>query len=344
MKELKNPFAYDENNNIIYIEKGNELKKEIYKKCHCPVCNEILIPKMGNKNIWHFSHKEDSNCTGGLETGLHLYGKEVIKNHNKIFLPSINLGEATEIKMFDSELVNDIISWVHQNDLECFYIDVFEGNQYDYKWINSEIKINSFIPDSIIEIKGKKLLIEICVTHNVDEEKRKKVETEDLDMLEIYLNPKEIDKKMKDNDFNMDKYILFETERKWIHKTSNIFFERKIRNLIYNDLKPIINEKYTRKEIIERVKNFLVCPKCSGKLIERNKQNGTFYGCSNYPRCDFTKNNLYDVKCPICDKRLYLLKGKAGYFWGHDFTIYGTECQYTRSINKDEKFLIEIYY
>jgi len=32
-----------------------------------------------------------------------------------------------------------------------------------------------------------------------------------------------------------------------------------------------------------------VCPKCGGILIERNGKHGNFYGCSNYPKCDFTK-------------------------------------------------------
>ena len=32
-----------------------------------------------------------------------------------------------------------------------------------------------------------------------------------------------------------------------------------------------------------------VCPKCSGTLVERKGKNGRFIGCSNYPKCRFTK-------------------------------------------------------
>lgn len=35
-----------------------------------------------------------------------------------------------------------------------------------------------------------------------------------------------------------------------------------------------------------------VCPRCGGKLVERNGRYGTFLGCSNYPRCRFTRNNV----------------------------------------------------
>ncbi len=31
-----------------------------------------------------------------------------------------------------------------------------------------------------------------------------------------------------------------------------------------------------------------ICPKCNGKLIERQGKYGRFLGCSNYPRCKFT--------------------------------------------------------
>lgn len=39
----------------------------------------------------------------------------------------------------------------------------------------------------------------------------------------------------------------------------------------------------------EAIKNGL-CPKCGGKLILRQGKFGSFYGCSNYPRCKYTLN------------------------------------------------------
>lgn len=33
-----------------------------------------------------------------------------------------------------------------------------------------------------------------------------------------------------------------------------------------------------------------VCPQCGGQLILRRGKYGSFYGCSNYPRCKFTMN------------------------------------------------------
>lgn len=31
-----------------------------------------------------------------------------------------------------------------------------------------------------------------------------------------------------------------------------------------------------------------ICPRCGGRLVERNGMYGSFFGCSNYPRCKFT--------------------------------------------------------
>lgn len=33
-----------------------------------------------------------------------------------------------------------------------------------------------------------------------------------------------------------------------------------------------------------------VCPQCGGQLVSHRGKYGSFYGCSNYPRCKFTMN------------------------------------------------------
>jgi restriction system protein len=34
----------------------------------------------------------------------------------------------------------------------------------------------------------------------------------------------------------------------------------------------------------------LTCPVCGGKLVERKGRRGRFYGCSNYPKCRYTRD------------------------------------------------------
>lgn len=54
------------------------------------------------------------------------------------------------------------------------------------------------------------------------------------------------------------------------------------------------------------------CPKCGGKVIVRKTKKGKpFYGCNNYPNCDFVSwNEPVNEKCPQCGELLYRKKGK----------------------------------
>ena len=54
------------------------------------------------------------------------------------------------------------------------------------------------------------------------------------------------------------------------------------------------------------------CPKCGGKIIERRSKKGrVFYGCSEYPKCDFVSwDPPSKEKCPVCGKTLMQKKTK----------------------------------
>ncbi len=49
-----------------------------------------------------------------------------------------------------------------------------------------------------------------------------------------------------------------------------------------------------------------VCPKCGGKIVERRSKKGRiFYGCSEYPNCDFVSWDPPSKEvCPVCGKTL----------------------------------------
>lgn len=52
-----------------------------------------------------------------------------------------------------------------------------------------------------------------------------------------------------------------------------------------------ISEQEHLKNIAKKQKDLSVgiCPRCGGKLVMRAGKYGNFYGCSNYPKCTFTK-------------------------------------------------------
>ena len=81
---------------------------------------------------------------------------------------------------------------------------------------------------------------------------------------------------------------IFETE----NKISEATVEK-----IYNSIKQYTIVSYEDKQKhIDNIKDKqMICPRCKSKLVERTIKQGTnigkkFYGCSNYPKCKFTKN------------------------------------------------------
>ena len=89
-----------------------------------------------------------------------------------------------------------------------------------------------------------------------------------------------------------------------IRKVIGQFKEKRIApdavNGIYNKLieSNIPDSKESRREHIRNVRSYEdrrniavasgKCPRCGGNLVLRHGKYGSFYGCSNYPRCKFT--------------------------------------------------------
>ena len=59
------------------------------------------------------------------------------------------------------------------------------------------------------------------------------------------------------------------------------------------------------------------CPKCGGELLERvNRKGRKFYGCENYPECDFVDwNRPVNEKCPVCGSYMVFKKGPKDTFF-----------------------------
>jgi DNA topoisomerase-1 len=62
--------------------------------------------------------------------------------------------------------------------------------------------------------------------------------------------------------------------------------------------------KYVKQDLLD-----VVCPKDGGDIaVRKTKRGDTFYGCVNYPKCDFASNlKLVNETCPKCDSA-YLLE------------------------------------
>lgn len=77
------------------------------------------------------------------------------------------------------------------------------------------------------------------------------------------------------------------------------------------------------------------CPKCGGKILAKKSKRGKkFFGCSNYPQCDFVSwNEPLKDKCPECNFYMTLKYSKAK---GNYAQCSNSECKNILKIEKED--------
>jgi DNA topoisomerase-1 len=67
-------------------------------------------------------------------------------------------------------------------------------------------------------------------------------------------------------------------------------------------------EKAEKKVVVADFK----CEKCGSEMVQRSGRYGSFFACSRYPECDFTKQKTRDigVPCPKCSSKIVMKTGR----------------------------------
>lgn len=172
---VKLNFAFSEHK-YFYID--DRLPKD--KLYTCPFCGEKVIPKKGKINEHHFAHKPNSSCTATEETILHFNAKHyLLLNRDrdiKINFPSTFFTKLTDfLKNLDIEEIPVKLKKI----LESYYLEFEDGKV--------ERKIGNFIADVLFISPEDNfpLVIEILVTHPMEEEKRTYFKSYDIPYLEL---------------------------------------------------------------------------------------------------------------------------------------------------------------
>jgi hypothetical protein len=227
---------------ILDVERGNKCG------CFCPECGASLTAKQGRYNAKHFAHDFDSDCTGGVETAIHLFAKEIIATANNIWLPG---AEATYL--FMGPFLKEGIGYIRNPNppesldtyiksaglpplFQTYYpsranaptfthdgpvAKVSETIPYrfaDITDVRVESRLENIVPDLIVTIDGIDVLIEIANTHFIDEAKLKKIRQNKWPTIEIDVS------EMKSIDYDEIKNrILYANEySKWIFHSVDI--------------------------------------------------------------------------------------------------------------------------
>lgn len=143
----------------------NDVSSGLACGCLCPACGAPLVARKGPKNVHHFSHAVKTDCKGALETALHLKAKDILSRFSQINLPPYYHPEKYHKPWIDHK--------------PCIYY---------YSSALVEAKIGKIRPDVILNgIEAKPLIIEIFVTHAIDNQKAIEIKELGLPCLEIDL-------------------------------------------------------------------------------------------------------------------------------------------------------------
>ena len=163
MNNKHSNFTYAiKDNKLVCIE---DVEKGLSCDCVCPACKGKLIARKGNKNSHHFAHYS-VDCGKGYETALHMLAKEILSESDEMILPSVSIST-------DSYRPN---------------IKLYPETRIKIEYVELEKKTDDIIPDIILHFCERQLIIEISVTHKVDNVKLEKIKNLGISTLEIYLS------------------------------------------------------------------------------------------------------------------------------------------------------------
>jgi len=162
MRDIQLPYGIKDDK-LVHI---SEVESGLVCKCNCPSCHAELIAKKGPDTIYHFAHHSAESCEHALETVLHLAAKDILTATDQIFLP---------------EVIVEFSSGFRK-------IELAESKAYQIDSVLVEKKIGNIIPDLILDIDGHQLLVEVFVTHGVDEEKLRRIRELGISAIEIDLS------------------------------------------------------------------------------------------------------------------------------------------------------------
>lgn len=236
IKNVNSQFGM-RNGRIVDIEDIQECERGLKCNCVCPSCKTPLQAKLGHgKRIKHFAHNNaDCNSEIAKQTALHYLAKEILEVNKCIVLPKYLITDSGKYKKISDEA---------RIEIEKPYL-VFQEKLIKFDKVYLEKRIDEIIPDVILEIDGKQLIVEVAVTHFVDNMKKEKIKKINISAIEInlsHLHQGEINRNKLEND------IIRNTENK--HRIYNTHYHKKMKILKRRN-KSIIEKDYENQKKIE---------------------------------------------------------------------------------------------
>lgn len=167
-RSLLQTFAVDKDGRIRSVD---EVSRGLACECRCPCCGEPVIARQGSIREWHFAHPSGADCTGAAESALHLAAKQVLVDAQGVTLPEIHVTRSVCLgdgRTGQGEAVRRP-AWI------------------DFVRAELEQQLGQIRPDLIADTGDSVLVVEIAVTHFVDEDKRRALKSVEIPAVEINL-------------------------------------------------------------------------------------------------------------------------------------------------------------
>lgn len=208
------PFALSVADERLYEPRAVPLGKNC--GCICPGCRQPVYAKhcMSGKRAPHFAHAPGSDCATGFETALHLAAKQLIEARAVLAFPEL----VASLKIVDDT------GQVHKPERQL----VAPGRR-QLESVVLEERLGQIRPDIRVEAEGMgAVLVEVAVTHFVDERKLQQIEQERIPAIEIDLS------KFRDATFAALERALFDDPRwtRWLYHPGMAKAKRDLRESI----------------------------------------------------------------------------------------------------------------
>ncbi len=192
-------YALDENGKLVHVD---NVPNGYKCNCKCPACHEPLSARQGKKRAHVFAHQPGSNCKYGYQTTMHILAKEIIEEGCNIPLPQplffinndFNPSSTPNVKTYtdkEFEITKEEYNWLLKKEVSKNPDSIDTAKEE--VTVELEKKVDEFIPDVILSIdypqyRKYQLIIEIYVTHKVDDVKREKIISSGIPAIEFDLH------------------------------------------------------------------------------------------------------------------------------------------------------------
>lgn len=327
--------------NLIYALKDgkitniSEVERGLKCGCMCPACGEPLVARKGQKVMHHFAHYSGHNCEYGYESSLHLAAKAILSKAKKMMVPSVR------VQFPDSYKTDETVS---------------EEREIIIDHVELEKHFDNIVPDVVIYSGGKKFLVEIFVTHKIDEEKLAKIRKANISTIEVDLSKEDTTISSE----GLAQILLHSSEKKiWKHNSvANEYLCRFIKAADFREIVqrglashvdncPIAMRVWRGKPYANFIDDCLYCEFCisndynGGILCSGRKRIATIqdFNISETMRVQMSNKKIIDQReacvaegrCPYCGGCLVTRQSAFGTFLGCKNYPH---CRFTASIDQ----------